>query len=164
MAQNPGVPAVATEPKWTGKVSASLPNTKAEQAWTLLKDFVNLDKVMPSLSVCELVEGKPNAVGCTRYVKGMMHPMEVEFWANEQLVELDDETMTYSYIFTKAFTGYEGYMGTMQLVEESDQKGTRFDWSFQCKYIEGVTATSFAAVLQIWADEIAQKIEEICKA
>nr|BAC22637.1 lachrymatory factor synthase [Allium fistulosum] len=169
MELNPGAPAVVTDGangarKWSGKVHALLPNSKPEQAWRLLKDFINLHKIMPSLSVCELVEGKANVVGCVRHVKGIMHPIEEEFWAKEKLVALDNKNMSYSYIFTECFTGFEDYTATMQIVEGPEHKGCRFDWSFQCKYIEGMTESAFAEILQHWATEIGQKIEEICNA
>ena len=169
MELNDSAPTVATEgangaPKWRGKAYALLPNTKPEQAWTLLKDFVNADKILPSLSVCELVEGEANVVGCVRYVKGMMHPIEVEFWAKEKLVALDNEKMSCTFIFTECFTGFEDYTGTTQIVEECEHKGCRFDWSFQCKYIEGMTESAFTDILQHWAAEVGQKIEQICNA
>nr|BAC22643.1 lachrymatory factor synthase [Allium ampeloprasum var. holmense] len=165
----PGNRAVATDgakeaPKWKGKAYALLPNTKPEHAWKLLKDFINLHKTMPSLSVCELVEGEVNAVGCVRHVKGIMHPMEQEFWAKEKLVAVDDKAMSYSYIFTECFTGYEDYTATMQIMDGCEHKGSRFEWSFQCNYIEGMTESAFTDILQHWTTEIGQKIEEICSA
>jgi len=162
------MPAVVTEGgnglrrKWEGKARAELPNTKPEQAWALIKDFVNLDKIMPSLSVCEQTEGEANVVGCVRYVVGIMHPAEQEFWAKEKLVALDNRKMSYSYIFIDCFTAYEDYIATMQIAKRCDEsEGCRLVWSFQCKYIEGMTESGFTQILQYWATEIAQKIEEI---
>ncbi|KAK1290233.1 Lachrymatory-factor synthase [Acorus calamus] len=40
--------------EWEGKTTATLTNTTADQAWSLMKNFTDVDKILPAVHKCSL--------------------------------------------------------------------------------------------------------------
>ncbi|KAG0624721.1 hypothetical protein M758_3G269100 [Ceratodon purpureus] len=114
--------------KWSGGVNLVL-NCNLNAAWSLQADFLGLSNWVPSVSVCRLVDGEPNAVGCLRYCKG-----SGTTWVHERLLEFDNANHYMSYrmednhfVFPE---GFKGYVAKVQLGDAGEGK-TWVKWTYE---------------------------------
>ncbi|KAK1267558.1 Lachrymatory-factor synthase [Acorus gramineus] len=138
------------EPKleWEGKVTATLTNTTADQAWSLLKDFTNLHKILPTLQTCHLVEGDG-----------------VVIWAKERLIEINPVRRFLRYVIEENKIRFRRYFVRIGAVDGSGGGGGGggcvIEWSYVADPIEGWPKEGFEAYLRTSLEAIARRIEEI---
>ncbi|KAK1267559.1 Lachrymatory-factor synthase [Acorus gramineus] len=106
----------AAKLQWEGKAKANLTNTTADQAWSLLKDFTNLHKILPTLHTCHLVEGVDGETGCIRYCAGARED-GVVMWAKERLIETDPVNRFNRYVVEENNMGFRRYFGRVGVVD-----------------------------------------------
>ncbi|KAK1315067.1 Lachrymatory-factor synthase [Acorus calamus] len=102
--------------EWEGKVTATLTNTTADQAWSLLKDFTNHHKILPTLHTCHLVEGNDGEIGCVRYCAAAGGD-GVVIWAKERLIEIDPVRRFLRYVIEENKIGFRQYFARIGAVD-----------------------------------------------
>ncbi|KAK1267564.1 Lachrymatory-factor synthase [Acorus gramineus] len=159
------------EPKleWEGKVTATLTNTTADQAWSLLKDFTNLHKILPTLQTCHLVEGVDGEIGCVRYCTAAGGDGLV-IWAKERLIEIDPVRRFLQYVIEENKIGFRRYFAKIGAVDcgsggggggGGGRGGCVVEWSYVADPIEGWPKEGFEAYLRTSLEAMARRIEEI---
>lgn len=153
--------------KWEGKASINLPNTKADQAWSLLSNFFSIHLWLPDVAVCEKMTGVEGQPGSTRYcATAPGDGGDPEMWAKEKLLAFDPVARSYSYEVTESNVGLERYVATFKVLEEEEEGegGCKLEWSFESEPVKGWTRDSLAAYLQTGLEYMAKKVEEVLKA
>ncbi|KAK1290657.1 Lachrymatory-factor synthase [Acorus calamus] len=156
------------EPKleWEGKVTATLTNTTADQAWSLLKDFTNLHKILPTLQTCHLVEGVNGEIGCVRYCAAAGGD-GVVIWAKERLIEINPVRRFLRYVIEENKIGFRRYFASIGAVDGSNSGGGGggcvVEWSYVADPIEGWPKEGFEAYLRTSLEAMARRIEEILR-
>ncbi|KAK1315065.1 Lachrymatory-factor synthase [Acorus calamus] len=151
------------EPKleWEGKATATLTNTTADQAWSLMKDFTNLQKLLPTLHTCHLVEGTDGEPGCVRYCSSAGGDGGV-IWAKERLIETDPVNRFNRYVVEENNMGIRRYSGRIGAVDggSGGGGGCVIEWSYVADPMEGWPKEGFEAYLWSSIEIIARRIEE----
>ncbi|KAK1267357.1 Lachrymatory-factor synthase [Acorus gramineus] len=157
------------EPKleWEGMATATLINTTADQAWSLMKNFTGLDKILPAVQTCYKVEGVDGEPGCVRYAAGKVTGpggKELFVWAKERLIETDPVNRFYRYEMVESNVGFRRYFGWLGAKEGGGGGGgCVIEWSYVADPIEGWTKEEFDGFLEGGLEAMARRIEEIFK-
>ncbi|KAK1267362.1 Lachrymatory-factor synthase [Acorus gramineus] len=156
--------------EWEGKTTATLTNTTADQAWSLMKNFTDVDKILPAVQTCYKVEGVDGEPGCVRYVATgkVTGPGEVELfmWAKERLIETDPVNRFYRYEIVESSVGFRRYFGRLGAEEGGGGGGGGgggecvIEWSYVADPIEGWAKEEFDGFLGRGMEVLARRIEE----
>ncbi|KAK1282591.1 hypothetical protein QJS10_CPB22g00728 [Acorus calamus] len=116
------------EPKleWEGKATATLTNTTADQAWSLMKNYTDIDKISPAVYTCHKLEGVDGETGCIRYATSKLTGPggeELSLWAKERLIETDPLNRFYRYEMVESNGGFRRYFVWLG-VEEGEEGGS----------------------------------------
>ncbi|CAL0319253.1 unnamed protein product [Lupinus luteus] len=154
--------------KWEGKAIAEIAEYSAEQVWPYIEDFCNIHKLIPSLDICNKVEGIEGQPGLTRYcastIKGEGDDAEKEIdkWAYEKLLTIDPVQRYLSYEVGENNMGFKSYVATMKVLptnEDAKVGGCKIEWRFVCDPVEGFGLQNLNAYVDFSVHSIAQKIE-----
>ncbi|KAK1315066.1 Lachrymatory-factor synthase [Acorus calamus] len=155
------------EPKleWEGKTTTTLTNTTADQAWSLMKNFTDLQKILPELQTCYKVEGVDGEPGCVRYAAGkVLSPggKKLFVWAKERLIETDPKNHFYRYEIVESNIGFRRYFGQLGVEEGGGGGGgCVIEWSYVADPIEGWTKEEFDGFLRGGLKAMARRIEGV---
>ncbi|KAK3040978.1 hypothetical protein RJ639_029088 [Escallonia herrerae] len=145
------------EPKWEAKVSTKLAKASADQIWPLCKDFFNLHKWFPGLTVCHRIHGSNGEPGCIRYCAGLSLPTEggeqAVSWAKERVIAIDHDEKSITYEIV------EGNIGFNSSFPEAET-GCVMEWSFAVDPVEGWKFEDLVKSYEEWLQGMAQKMEE----
>ncbi|KAK3040974.1 hypothetical protein RJ639_029084 [Escallonia herrerae] len=149
--------------KWEAKVSTKLAKASADQIWPLCKDFFNLHKWFPGLSVCHGIHGSNGEPGCIRYCARLNLPTEggeqVVSWAKERLLAIDHDEKSITYEIFECNIGFESYVSTLKVVPRGGD-GCVMEWSFAVDPVEGWKFEDLVKGYEEWLQGIANKMEE----
>ncbi|WCJ37113.1 Polyketide cyclase/dehydrase and lipid transport superfamily protein [Euphorbia peplus] len=138
--------------KWQGKASAEVKGITADQVWSLLADFCNIQKCMPNIDQCVRLEGEDGKPGLVRHIRHHVtttdekeeeeqqqqqpllspdekEPVNVEkkkggIWANEKLLTIDETARFLSYELIDNNLGMKAYEAAFRAVEvEAGEEG-----------------------------------------
>ncbi|XP_008794116.1 lachrymatory-factor synthase-like [Phoenix dactylifera] len=147
--------------KWEGKASINVPNTKADEAWSLLSNFCSLHLWLPAIDVCEKVAGVEGQPGCVRYCAAAPSDGgKLVRWSKEELLGFDPVARSYCYEVTGSNIGFGRYMATFKVLAEEGEAGCKLEWSFESEPVEGWTQESLIAYLQTGLEGMARRVEE----
>ncbi|THU49989.1 hypothetical protein C4D60_Mb06t15360 [Musa balbisiana] len=147
---------------WEGKASAKLPNTKADEAWSLLSSFCSIHLWLPSID-CRLVAGAEGQPGCVRYCTSPPGDdgSDAAYWAAEELLAFDPVGRSYSYKVAENNMGFGRYVATFRAVPlPGNERGCELQWTFDCDPLPAWTKEGFVAYLQDNLDGIARRVED----
>ncbi|GLJ51592.1 hypothetical protein SUGI_1096550 [Cryptomeria japonica] len=127
--------------KW--RASMVVPVTASlQRVWEILNDFCGLKKWQPTLLVCERVDGTPaQGPGCVRYISfpSPSSPGQIA-WAKEKLTSLDCTNHYYGYTISDTnVKGFDGYEGTLQVIEGMEEEKCCVKWSFELNPVDGLS-------------------------
>uniref|UniRef100_A0A0D9V558 Lachrymatory-factor synthase n=1 Tax=Leersia perrieri TaxID=77586 RepID=A0A0D9V558_9ORYZ len=149
---------------WQGSVRAAVEGPTPDQAWALLGEFCSLDRWVPSVQTCQLVDGAEGKPGCVRYCAGPVNKAvaaagEGGFgWSKERLLEFDQAERRYSYEVVETNKGFGRYSATIQV--EPDPAGCAVAWSFEADPVQGWTLEGFVGFLEELARGVARRLEK----
>ncbi|XP_057522514.1 lachrymatory-factor synthase-like [Amaranthus tricolor] len=151
-------------PKWEGETTVEIKTLTPQQVWALISDFGSLDKVLPHLDKCSIVEGTPGEPGLTRCCESSLFSGGTQVqYAYEKLVKIDPSEMSLSYEITENNAGFKYYFSTMKLFPinggDDGNIGTKFVWSFVCDPLDGFTQQVFCEAIQGLAQGMVKKLE-----
>ncbi|XP_068641981.1 lachrymatory-factor synthase-like [Aristolochia californica] len=116
--------------KWEGKAAGKVNGVSADKVWSLVEDYGNVHKWLPTIDATTVVEGEPGKLGCVRRCSGPPAPgSETPTFTNEKLVEFDPATRTLSYRVLDNNIGFGDFVATWKVVPDSDG-GSTIEWSF----------------------------------
>ncbi|XP_020239035.1 lachrymatory-factor synthase [Cajanus cajan] len=143
------------EEKWEGKAVAELAGTGAEEAWSALEDFCNLQKWFP-IDTSYRLEGVPGQPGLTRYcasnVKGTI------MWAKEKLLSIDPLQRCLSYEIVDNNLGFKSYVATLQVLP-IHEGGCKIEWGFVSDPVEGWSFQDLKGYVESTIQFMANKIQ-----
>ncbi|KAJ6406410.1 hypothetical protein OIU84_010017 [Salix udensis] len=140
--------------KWEGKSIAELRGPTADQIWSLLEDFCNINKWFPGLDVCNQVGGELGKPGLTRYC------------ASKTLSTYGchDEGECLSYEVLENNLGFKSYMATMKVLEingsDAGENGCKIEWSFIADPAEGWTFEDFMSFMSFCLQSMGKNMEQ----
>ncbi|KAJ6745638.1 hypothetical protein OIU74_028338 [Salix koriyanagi] len=157
--------------KWEGKSIAELRGPTADQLWSLLEDFCNINNWFPSLDVCNQVGGELGKPGLTRYCAsktlstyGCHDEGEVR-WAKERLLMIGPAEKCLSYEVLENNSGFKSYMAsTMKVLEingsDAGENGCKIEWSFIADPAEGWTFEDFMSFINFCLQSMGKNMEQ----
>ncbi|KAM0944686.1 putative polyketide cyclase/dehydrase, START-like domain superfamily [Dioscorea sansibarensis] len=161
---------------WQRSVTAKVRRGTRNQVWSLVGDYLSLDKWLPNISTCSLVEGVPGQPGCVRYCS-MAPPTDIDgetapnVWVNERLLTLDPIGHSLSYDITENNMGFTRYVATLKVVgggddddDDDDEDGCSLEWSFEADPVDGLSEENLVSYLQDGLDAMAAKVEDVLHA
>lgn len=153
--------------KWEGKVSTTLTDAKADQIWTLLKDFFNFHKWFPTLETCYGIHGSNSEPGCIRYCVGFSIPSDGPHhpvsWSKERLVAVDHDDRTLVYEIVDSNIGFSSYRSTIKViptVNHHDERGCVIEWNFSLDPLEGWVMEDLVRKYDVGLQRMATKMED----
>lgn len=105
-----------------------------EQVWELMGSFCGLKRWnIPTLEVCEQVEGEEGVPGCVRYLAGggTRADGSPERWVKEKLLSWHGEKRQFSYTIVESSYGLQGYVANIAIREDVRDGGAVAEWSFE---------------------------------
>ncbi|KAK2991819.1 hypothetical protein RJ640_006379 [Escallonia rubra] len=151
------------QPKWEAKVSTKLAKASADQIWPLCKDFFNLHKWFPGLSVCHGIHGSNGKPGCIRYCAGFSLPSEggekIVSWSKERLIAIDHDEKSITYGIVECNIGFESYVSTLKIVPGGGD-GCVMEWYFAVDPVEGWKLEDLVKKYEEGLQGMAKKMEE----
>ncbi|KAK1265592.1 Lachrymatory-factor synthase [Acorus gramineus] len=150
--------------EWKGKVSAQVRSFKAEQAWSLLKDFGGLHRWVPSLHTCEILEGVNGQPGCVRYCAGHVNGTTTPAWSTERLLGLDPVNRSYRYEIVENNKGFGRYEAEIRVVDGLDGCDCVIEWSFAAEPVEGYDEVRFVVRVGELVAQMAERVGEALRA
>ncbi|KAL3844196.1 hypothetical protein ACJIZ3_001599 [Penstemon smallii] len=155
------------KPKWEGKIAAKVEKTTPQQAWTLLEDFCNIHKWLPSIDTCHKVEGVEGRAGLVRYCASTYSGGDggdvVVKWCNEKLIEVDPINKCLSYEVLENNMGLKFYKSTMEVKPTEggdDVHGCLIEWSFLADPVEGFSFEDLIGYLDLSLQGMVHKMEK----
>ncbi|KAH7679381.1 Polyketide cyclase/dehydrase protein [Dioscorea alata] len=161
---------------WQGCVTAKVRRGTRNQVWSLIGDFLNLDKLHPMISICKLVEGVPGQPGCVRYCSDVP-PTDDDvageapsnLWVKERLLSIDPIGQSLSYEITENNMGFTRYMATLKVVgggggDDGDEDGCSLEWRFEADPVVGFSEEGLVSILQNGLNGMAAKVEDALHA
>ncbi|XP_030452764.1 lachrymatory-factor synthase-like [Syzygium oleosum] len=156
-----------TQPRWESKLIAELKGPTPGQVWPFLEDFCYLHKLLPTLDMCQQVEGVPGQPGLVRYVASTTFgdgsdPSKIK-WANERLIVMDPNDKCFSYEVLDNNIGLKSYVATIRVMPMNDQDdkmvGCMIEWSFVADPVEGWGGQDMMSFFDFCLQSMAKKIE-----
>ncbi|KAK1315063.1 Lachrymatory-factor synthase [Acorus calamus] len=139
--------------------TATLTNTTADQAWSLMKNFTGLDKILPAVQTCYKVEGVDGEPSCIRYAAGKVPAPggeELFLWAKERLIETNLVNQFFWYEMVESSVGFRRYFRRLGAKEGGGGSGGGGG-------DQGWTKEEFDGFLGGGLEAMARRIEEIFK-
>jgi hypothetical protein len=116
----------------------------AEQVWSVLKKFGEIDKWHPSIVSSEIEGGMPDGrTGCIRRLV-----LADGAGVRERLLSVDDRGLTLSYRFEEAPLPLDNYVATVRLVALTDCSQTLVTWSASFDLQQPNTAEQYQALIR----------------
>lgn len=156
------------ESKWESEETAEVKGVTAEQVWSLLADFCNLQKYFPYVDTCFKLEGEEGKPGLVRrstagtetrdFMSGGEKSMS---WSNEKLVVISHEQRCLIYEILENNMGVKSYVATFKVVEMDggDDVGCRICWSFVGDPMDGITVEEYSVQRNFVLQLMVQKIQ-----
>lgn len=154
--------------KWEGKVSRTLTKARAEEVWSLVKDFFNFHKWFPSLGTCYGIHGSNSEPGCIRYCAGFsipsngpdLHPLVS--WSKERLTAINHEDRTLVYEIVDSNIGFNSYKSTIKVTPRvgDGSHGCVIDWHFTLDPLEGRVLEDLVRKFDVGLQRMAAKMED----
>ncbi|XP_056166946.1 lachrymatory-factor synthase-like [Syzygium oleosum] len=156
-----------TQPRWEVKLITELEGPTPDQVWPFLEDFCYLHKLLPTLDMCQQVEGVPGQPGLVRYVAsttfGDGSDSSKVKWANERLVMMDPSDKCFSYEIFDNNIGLKYFTATIRMIPMNDEDGKMvgcmIEWSFVADPVEGWGFQDMRSFYDFSLQSMAKKIE-----
>ncbi|KAI3902293.1 hypothetical protein MKW92_014646 [Papaver armeniacum] len=164
----------AEEQKWKGKACTNLKDITAEEIWPFFEDFLSINKWLPGVDACTLVEGVSGEPGCVRYCTGTAVPADgsddesVISWVKEKLLSIDPVERCISYEVIEGNVGFESYIATIKVFSDSSDQGTQengqsgsmIEWGYIVNPIPGWKSEDLASYIDATLLAMAKRMEE----
>lgn len=119
-------------------------DSNAEQVWSVLKKFGEIQKWHPSIVKSAIEGGLPDGLtGCIRTL--ILADGAV---VRERLLSVDDRALTLSYRFEEAPLPLDNYVATVRLVALTEHEQTLVTWSASFDLQEPNTAEHHQALIR----------------
>ncbi|XP_013730339.2 lachrymatory-factor synthase-like [Brassica napus] len=152
--------------RWEGKKVAQVNGVTAEQIWSVVSDFCNIHKWLPTIDTCYRVEGTDGQPGLVRYCTSTKTKDEEETkWARERLVKIDPVERCLSYEVLENNVGFRSYVATVKVTtvdggDESDGgKVCLLEWSFASDPVDGWKKEDLESFVDFFLKHWASKME-----
>lgn len=152
--------------KWEGRVSRTLTNARADEVWSILKDFFNFHKWFPSLAKCYGIHGSNSEPGCIRFCSGFsipsdgQDPVKPVSWSRERLIAIDHDDRTLVYEIVDSNIGFNSYKSTFKVSPNFDDEGCVIHWHFELDPMEGWVLEDLVSKYDLGLQRMAAKIED----
>lgn len=129
--------------KWEAKVCTRLTIATADQIWPLVKDFFNMHKYFPNLTICCGIHGNNGEPGCIRYCAGSSIPStageSTVSWSTERVLAVDHVEKSLTYEILDCNVGFKSYVSTMKIRpgDGDGGKGCVMEWFIAVDPVEG---------------------------
>ncbi|KAH7678995.1 Polyketide cyclase/dehydrase protein, partial [Dioscorea alata] len=149
---------------WQGCVTAKVQKGTRNQVWSLVGDFLGLDKLHLMIFICKLVEGVLGQPGCIRYCSYVPPTDDIareatsNLWVQERLLSLDPIGQSLSYEITENNMGFTRYMVTLKV--DGDENGCSLEWCFEADPVVGFSEEGLVSILQNGLNGMAAKVED----
>ena len=126
--------------KWAMTLSHGLaPGCGADEAWAVIGSFGGLHRWLPTVEVCDIIEGQDGIPGCVRYVagKGRRPDGSPQRWVLEKLLDLSSDRRSFSYSILDSSYGFEEYTACFSVCADPSSHGVLHGtsnvvtWSFE---------------------------------
>ncbi|KAK9742091.1 hypothetical protein RND81_03G147800 [Saponaria officinalis] len=149
--------------EWKGETSVELQNTTPKQIWPLISNFCTINKWLPHVKTCYLLQGVHGEPGMIRYCGSTELLGEGTQWATEKLLTIDSSNMCFSYEIVDNNVGFKRYVATVRLEEVDGGEGVcgcRIVWSFVADPVEGFSFEGFVGFIESIAKVMGTKMQE----
>ncbi|KAF8048910.1 hypothetical protein N665_2357s0005 [Sinapis alba] len=146
--------------RWEGKKVAHVNGIMAEKIWSVVSDFCNIHKWLPTIDTCYRVEGTEGQPGLVRYCTSTKTKDEDETkWARERLVKIDPKERCLSYEVLENNVGFKSYVATIKVMTVDGGDVCRLEWSFVSDPIDGWKKEDLEAFVDFFLKHWANKME-----